>query len=99
MSFFQINSTELHNQSEQLLGLNQRLRQEKETLMSNETNLKSMWEGEANESFHQAFMRDAGQMDVFIELIDNYSKVMEAIASRYDSAEARNLEMANARTY
>lgn len=99
MSFFQTNSNDLRNRSEQLLSLNQRFKTEKENLSSNEMALKSMWEGEANDSFHRAYMRDAGQMDAFMEVINNYAQVMETIADRYDNAEAKNLSMASNRIY
>lgn len=99
MSFYQVNSNDLRNQCEQLISLNGRLRQEKETLASNEMALNSMWEGEAHESFHQAFQRDMGQVEAFIEVIDNYTKIMDQIASRYDNAEAKNFNISSNRTY
>lgn len=99
MAFFQVNSTDLHSSSEQLIMLNQKFKTQREELISEELALKSMWEGEANESFHRAFLRDAGQMEAFMQIIDNYAHVMETIAERYDSAEAKNLSVANNRTY
>ena len=50
-----------------------------------------MWEGAANENFHSMFMRNAGQMDAFIEVVRQYAGVIEAVADRYDIAEQRNL--------
>lgn len=99
MSFIQASSNDLRNRSEQLMSLNQRFKAEKENLSSNEMALKSMWEGEATEAFHIAYMRDAGQMDAFMEIINNYAQVMESIAERYESAEAKNLSVASNRTY
>lgn len=99
MSFYQINSNDLRNQCEQLITLNGRLKQEKEALSSNELALNGMWEGEARDTFHQAFIRDMGQMESFIDTIDSYTKVIDQIATRYDSAEAHNYSTANLRTY
>lgn len=99
MSFFQVNSGEIRNSSEQLELLLQKFRTEKENLVGTEQNLKTMWEGEANEMFHKAFMMDAGQMDAFCEVIGSYARVMMTIADRYDSAEARNAGIASNRLY
>lgn len=99
MSFYQISSRELRSSSENLETLLQRFKSEKENLATNEINLNQMWDGEARNSFHQAFLRDMGQMDSFIEIIENYVRVMESIADRYDTAEAKNMGIATNRTY
>ena len=91
MSFYQIDSRQLRTKKDDLLTLNRRFVQEKENLCSKEAQLRSMWEGAANESFHAQFMRNAGQMDAFAETIDRYLTVMDSIAQRYDDAEQRNL--------
>ena len=91
MSFYQIDSRQLRAKKEELLSLNRRFSQEKESLCAKEAQLRSMWEGAANESFHAQFLRNAGQMDAFAETIDRYLVVMDSIAQRYDEAEQRNL--------
>ena len=58
-----------------------------------------MWEGEARDTFHQAFVRDKQQMDVFHQLIAQYVQALLEIAARYEQAEARNREIAAARNY
>ena len=58
-----------------------------------------MWEGEARDTFHQAFTRDKQQMDVFHQLIAQYVQALLEIAARYEQAEARNREIASARNY
>ena len=50
-----------------------------------------MWEGEANENFHNAFVRNAGQMEAFCQTVLRYVNVIETIADRYDAAEQRNV--------
>ena len=99
MSFYQVNSRELRNSGDQLMNLVEKFKVQKEELSSIEQALGSMWEGEAKESFHSAFLRDCGQMEAFAEVVTGYFQVMESIADRYDVAESRNLSIANNRTY
>ena len=58
-----------------------------------------MWEGQAKDAFHQAFLRDRQQMDAFILLIERYIQALLEIANRYEQAENRNREIAAARKY
>ncbi|MCR5301829.1 MAG: WXG100 family type VII secretion target [Lachnospiraceae bacterium] len=91
MSFYQVDSRQLRSKRDELIGLTQRFRSEKEALCSKEAQLSSMWEGEANESFHTRFIKDSGQMDSFIEVIQQYLNVIQQIADRYDMAEQANV--------
>ena len=91
MSFYQVDSRQLRSKRDELMGLNQRFRQEKEMLCSKEAALSSMWEGAANESFHMLFVKNSGQMDAFAEAVQQYLNVIEQIADRYDIAEQTNL--------
>lgn len=91
MSFYQINSAQLRCKKEELVSLCQRFIHEKENLCAVELSLGSMWEGAANEQFHSAFMKNAGQMDAFAQLVNRYAGVIERIADRYDIAEQKNL--------
>lgn len=99
MSFYQISSKELRTKSAELLTLSDRFETEKQSLISYENTLNSMWQGEANIKFHQAFLRDSGQMDAFRKVIDSYARMMITIAERYELAEAKNLNIASSRTY
>ena len=91
MSFYQINSRVLRTKKEELMSMVSMFKKEKEELCQKEATLRSMWEGEANESFHNAFVRNAGQMEAFIGTILKYVNVIETIADRYDAAEQRNV--------
>ena len=91
MSFYQVDSGQLRGKKDELISLNRRFQSEKEKLCQVEAQLRSMWEGAANESFHTRFIKDSGQMDAFVRLVDRYLEVMESIAARYDNAEQRNL--------
>lgn len=99
MSFYQVTSAQLRARAEEMRGLNARFKSQEESLRASEQNLKSMWEGEANENFHNAFMRDASQMDAFYEAIGQYIEALLVIAQRYEIAERKNAEMAATRTY
>ena len=90
MSFYQVDSNQLRGKKDELSSLIQRFRQEKEALCAKELALRSMWEGAANDSFHAEFVRNAGQMDAFAEVISRYLGVIGYIADRYDMAEQRN---------
>lgn len=91
MSFYQVDSRQLRGKKDELLNLCQRFMKEKENLCAVELSLRSMWEGAANERFHTQFMKNAGQMDAFYELVNRYVSVIERIAERYDRAEEKNL--------
>ncbi len=99
MSFFQVTAAELRRKAEQLTGLNSRFNSSVDTLQSTEQSLKLMWEGEANDTFHNAFMRDKGQMDNFHAAIDRFIEALLIIADRYEEAENKNTATASTRTY
>ncbi len=99
MSFFQVTSSELRNRAGRISDLNGQFKAKAEQLGEQETALASMWEGQAKDAFHQAFMRDRQQMDVFHQLIAQYVQALLEIAARYEQAEARNREIAAARSY
>lgn len=99
MSFIQVTATELRNKASELQGLNSRFQGEIENLVSHQSNLNTMWEGEAKEAFNNAFMRDKGNLDNFKNAIDQYIQSMLVIAERYEEAEKRNLSTASTRTY
>ena len=91
MSFYQVDSRQLRSKKEELANLCQRFLKEKENLCAVELTLRSMWEGAANERFHTGFMKNAGQMDAFYELVTRYVSAIERIAERYDRAEEKNI--------
>lgn len=99
MAFFQVTSSELRNKASRLQELNSQFKAKAAELGEKETSLCSMWEGEAQNVFHQAFQRDRQQMDAFYQLIGQYVQALLEIAARYEEAEARNREIALARKY
>jgi WXG100 family type VII secretion target len=99
MSFFQVTAAELRKKAEQLKGLNSRFRSGVDTLETAEQGLKAMWEGEANEGFHNAFIKDKGQMDQFHQVIERYIEALLIIAAKYEEAENKNIATASTRNY
>ena len=99
MSFLQVTAAELRNKASELQGLNSRFQGEIENLVANQSNLNTMWEGEAKEAFNNAFIRDKGNLDNFKGAIDQYIQALLVIAERYEEVEKRNLSTASTRTY
>lgn len=99
MAFFQVTSSELRNKASRLQELNGQFKAKAAELGEKEASLCSMWEGEAKNAFHQAFLNDRQQMDAFYQLIGQYVQALLEIAARYEEAEARNREIASARKY
>ena len=99
MAFFQVTAAELRKKAEQLKGLNSRFRSGVDSLKTAEQGLKAMWEGEANDSFHNAFTRDKGQMDQFHQAIERYIEALLIIAAKYEEAENKNIATASTRNY
>lgn len=99
MSFFQVTASELRRRAGRISDLNSQFRAKASELGEQETALCNMWEGQAKDAFHQAFLRDRQQMDVFHKLISLYVQALLEIAARYEQAEERNREIAAARTY
>ena len=95
MSFYQVDSRQLRTKKDELTCLAERFRQEKEVLCASELTLRTMWEGDANENFHSRFIRSAGQMDAFYEVVGQYMNVIDYIANRYDMAEQKNIGRAD----
>ena len=99
MGFIQVKAAELRKRAEELKGLNTRFNSQVESLASCEQTLKTMWEGQANETFHSAYVRDQGQMERFHGAIEQYIAALLIIAAKYEEAETRNTATASTRSY
>ena len=99
MAYFQVTSSELRSAAGRISDLNHRFKERAAWLGEQEAALCSMWEGQAKDAFHQAFLRDRQQMDAFEQLIAGYVQALLEIAVRYEQAEERNREIAAARKY
>ena len=99
MSDFVVSISDLKAKVDTLRQLNAQFKSQIGELESTEANLNGMWEGEAKEAFHNAFLSDKTQMNNFYNAIEVYAQRLEAIAARYAQAEASNVEIAAERKY
>lgn len=95
----QVSTSTLSSKSSELRSLNSRFKSQVTNLRTQERSLNSMWEGESRKAFHNAFERDAAQMDKFYALIEKYVTSLNEIIKEYERAEKVNLSTATTRTY
>ena len=99
MSDFTVSINDLKMKVDALRQLNAQFKGQVSELEETEAGLNVMWEGEAKETFHNAFTSDRTQMNNFYNAVEVYAQRLEAIAARYAKAEASNVEIASERTY
>lgn len=99
MADFKVTASVLNSQANELTELNGRFKTEVEQLVAAESSLNSMWDGEANDAFHNAFMVDKSKMDEFYNLIIQYVQKLNSIATRYTQTEQANTQIASNRSY
>ena len=99
MALIRVTAAQLRKKAEELSGLNRQFDSQTGELEACEQRLASMWEGQAKEAFHQAFAKDRIQMANFSALIEKYISTLLAVASKYERAEAANVQTAAARRY
>lgn len=99
MSDFQVTPSVLKNNAEHLSELNAKFKNHVEALVNSESTLNSMWDGEANDAFHAAFMTDKTKMDEFSRLIEQYTERLRQIALRYEQTEQNTTNIATNRSY
>ena len=93
------NTATIKSKADELKSLNSSLKKQIEELVSTESSLNSMWDGDANDAFHKEFNQDVVQMNNFYNAIEKYVQSLREIVSTYEKAEAANLSTANQRTY
>ena len=98
MAEIMVTASELRRKAEELRGINGQFKNSVSSLESTEGSLNGMWEGEAHDLFHKAFMEDKGQMIAFATLIEEYCNALEQIAQEYEEKERINAEIARNRT-
>lgn len=99
MADFTVSVQDLKAKVDSLRQLNSQFKSQVEELSGTESSLNGMWEGEARETFHNAFQSDRTQMDNFYNAVEVYAQRLETIAARYAQAESTNVDIANERTY
>ena len=99
MANYTVNIQELKNKVEVLRTLNSQFKGQVEKLGETEASLGGMWEGSAREAFRNAFSTDRVQMNNFYNAVEVYVERLEAIATKYMQAEAKNTQIAKERRY
>lgn len=95
----QVTTSELRNKADELRGSNRELNKQIGNLQTEEASLNSMWDGEANDAFHNAFTSDIEQMSNFYNAVESYCAALERIAQQYDVTEQANQGIASTRSY
>lgn len=99
MAEIKVTSGDLKSKASELRQLNSQFKKAVEDMTGTEQQLMGMWDGEAKESFHNAYNSDKAQMDVFYDTIEKYCQALEANAQKYEAAEAKNVSTASSRSY
>ena len=98
MALIQVTSQQLRDKAAELRNQNNNVKSQIENLRAQENSLSGMWEGEARESFRNAFQQDIAKMNEFVSAIEQYATALVNIATEYDNAEAKNVSTASSRT-
>ena len=96
---FLVNAATLRSLAEELRTLNEQYKTRVENLAAQEQELSTMWSGEAQAAFRQAFATDKVGLDQYKAVIDRYIQALEEAAVKYSEAEARATEIAKTRTH
>ena len=99
MSLLYLDVAQLTERANELEILNENFLNETEILNEREAELAGMWEGEAKESFRQAYASDAIQMKNFYNAIRIYIQQLRFIIECYRRYELTNVELASSRAY
>lgn len=94
MSEFTATASSIMNKAEELSNLNGQLKAEITALETKVTELKSMWEGDAQVTFNGAFMRDKSKLDAYHAAIQSYCQALANIAKNYQDSENKNISIA-----
>ena len=99
MSKFSVTANELTNAAGYLSEDNNQFRSRVNDLINCASELASMWQGEANTQFNNAFNTDQERWAEFAALIDQYVEALNQVAQTYAVAEETNVSTASTRTY
>ena len=99
MSEIIVTSATLRSKAEELNQMNEQFKSAVGSLSDEESALRSQFEGEASDAFHEAFSRDVIQMNNFYNAIAQYVQKLLQIAEAYEKAEQANVATATQRNY
>lgn len=99
MAEIRVTAAQLRQKAQTLIQLSNSLNTQISVLQQSEASVSSMWEGEAKNAFHNAFIHDKQEMTEFKQAIDKYAQALLQIAQSYERAEQQNTQTATTRTY
>lgn len=99
MAEIQVTSATLRSKAEELNQLNEQFKSAVTSLTDEESALRSQYEGESSDAFHNAFTKDTTQMNNFYNAIAQYVQKLIQIAEAYEKAEQANVSTATTRNY
>lgn len=99
MSKYTVTASEMQNAIRELNSANSEFKNRVNELEAAQQELASMWQGDANTAFNNAFQADKGQWSTFANLIDQYVQTLSTILQTYQTAESTNVDTARTRTY
>lgn len=94
-----VTSSTLRSKAEELNQMNEQFKNAVNSMIDEESTLRSQYEGEASDAFHNAFSKDTTQMNNFYNAIAQYVQKLIEIAASYEKAEQANVQTANTRNY
>ncbi len=97
MAEIKVTPRELRTKADELERLNRSFRSEVEKMVGYESQLASMWEGDAQKAFRKAFNDDKIKMDRFALNIDKYILALREDAQKYEEAENKTTNIATTR--
>ena len=99
MALIRVTASQVRSSANSLRELNQQFNSQVQNLQASEESLNGMWDGQANDAFHAAFMSDKEYMTQFYNLINKYCEALDSIATEYENAENINLDTATRRSF
>lgn len=97
MAEIRVTPQQLKDKASTLETLNKTFRSKVETMVGYESQLASMWEGEAQAAFRKAFNDDRKKWTSFADNIDRYVQALRDDAQRYETAEGAATNIATTR--
>lgn len=97
-STFGLNASEISNAITELTNDNAEFRSAVQELETTQSELKSMWQGDAYNIFNQYFEGNKGTWDTFAKTMDSYIETLSKILKAYETAEETNKETARITT-
>lgn len=98
MAEIQVDSKRLRDAAEKLTGLVGQYKGKLEALTTAEQGMVAKWEGDAKNTYNNAFMNDKAQWEKFTPLVETYIQALLSAAAEYEKREAQNISIAGGST-